>query len=211
MYAAKRGGRNLSVGFDPEMESELRRKTELSSELKGAIERRELALHYQPQIDARSGATIGFEALLRWTHPRLGEVPPSEFIPIAEESGQLVEIGEWVLRQACREAVGWPEPRTVSVNISPGQLTRPDFVPTLKDALARTGLSAPSSDTRKAAPGSAVPNRRAGTSRCSTIWSPNTSASLGVSACAPATASPSAAPAIRKHFGFISGSALLSV
>ena len=140
MYAAKRGGRNLSVGFDPEMESELRRKTELSSELKGAIERRELALHYQPQIDAKSGQIIGFEALLRWFHPRLGTVSPSEFIPIAEESGQLVEIGEWVLRQACREAAGWPEPCTVSVNISPGQLTRPDFASILQDALSRSGL-----------------------------------------------------------------------
>ncbi|WP_108261435.1 putative bifunctional diguanylate cyclase/phosphodiesterase [Mangrovicoccus ximenensis] len=140
MYAAKRGGRNLSIGFDPDMETDLRRKTELSFELAGAIARKELALHYQPQVDAVSRDIVGFEALLRWSHPRLGMVEPSEFIPIAEESGQVIEIGEWVLREACREAATWPGNRHVSVNIAPGQLARDNFAAVLQDALAAACL-----------------------------------------------------------------------
>ena len=142
MYAAKRSGRNLSLGFTSDMEQETRRKTELSAELDGAVARGELTLCYQPQVDAVSRAVVGFEALLRWTGPRVGEVAPSEFVPIAEESGQIIRIGEWVLREACREAASWDAPHRIAVNVAPGQLIRNEFVPFLAGLLRETGLPA---------------------------------------------------------------------
>lgn len=140
MYAAKHGGRNLSVGFVADMESNMRRKAALSGDLDGAISRGELAVHYQPQIDALSGDVVAFEALMRWSHPDLGNVAPSEFILIAEESGQINELGEWILREACREAASWDMPCGMSVNVAPGQLSRGNFASVLKDILKTTGL-----------------------------------------------------------------------
>jgi len=109
-----------------------------------AIERSEFALHFQPQIDLASGQVIGAEALLRWVHPELGIVPPIDFIPVAEESGLIVPIGEWVLDEACRQAVAWQvpgrTPLSVAVNISAVQFARGDLEDTVRRALAASGL-----------------------------------------------------------------------
>lgn len=140
MYAAKQDGRNLSVGFVADMESDMRRKAALSADLNGAISRDELSVHYQPQIEALSGEVVAFEALMRWSHPDLGHVSPSEFILIAEESGQINELGEWILRQACHEAASWDVPCGISVNVAPGQLSRGNFASILHEILETTAL-----------------------------------------------------------------------
>jgi EAL domain-containing protein (putative c-di-GMP-specific phosphodiesterase class I) len=100
-----------------------------------------LRLSYQPQQDAKTGSVVGFEALLRWKHPIRGEISPAVFIPIAEESGIILEIGDWVLKTACREAATWEQPLTVAVNVSAIQLYNPDFVQELHQILLDTGLS----------------------------------------------------------------------
>jgi EAL domain-containing protein (putative c-di-GMP-specific phosphodiesterase class I) len=112
--------------------------------LRGAIARGELQLHYQPQVDVRSGAVIGVEALLRWNDPEHGQVPPMSFIPLAEDTGLIVEIGEWVLREACRQAKAWLEadlgPLTVAVNLSPRQFRQKNLVSMVAAIIAETGL-----------------------------------------------------------------------
>ena len=98
-------------------------------------------LVYQPQKDIRDGRVVGFEALLRWKHPTRGDVPPAEFIPIAEESGIILQIGEWVLREACKEAASWREPLTVAVNVSAVQIHNANFAHVVHEILFETGLS----------------------------------------------------------------------
>jgi len=100
----------------------------------------ELALDYQPQLNLGSGRITGFEALPRWHHPDRGLVSPADFIPLAEEMGLIVPIGEWVIRTACREAAGWPQPLSVAINISVAQLNSPRLIPTILLALAENGL-----------------------------------------------------------------------
>ncbi len=109
LYRAKAEGRGSIRFFEIKMDEDLRERRALQHDLRGAIERDELLLHYQPQaeIDRR---IVGFEALLRWQHPTRGMVPPNVFIPIAEESGSILKLGEWVLRAACKEAASWPNP-----------------------------------------------------------------------------------------------------
>src|SRR5262245_19570432 len=99
----------------------------LGHDLRDAISRAELRLVYQPQKDIRTHEVVGFEALLRWTHTTRGEVSPAEFIPIAEDTGSILQIGEWVLRTACREAATWIKPLTVAVNVSPVQIHHANF------------------------------------------------------------------------------------
>jgi diguanylate cyclase len=99
-----------------------------------------LRLVYQPQKDIRDGRVIGFEALLRWKHATRGEIPPAEFIPVAEESGIILQIGEWVLRAACREAATWRQPLTVAVNVSAVQIHNANFAHTVHEILYETGL-----------------------------------------------------------------------
>ena len=105
----------------------------------------ELSLHYQPQAisasDAAESEVVGFEALARWNHPVRGFVPPSDFIPLAEESGLIVEMGEWILRQACREAASWPKPLQIAVNLSPAQFAHGDVVGLVHAILLETGLA----------------------------------------------------------------------
>jgi EAL domain-containing protein (putative c-di-GMP-specific phosphodiesterase class I) len=120
--------------------AEERRLTELA--LRTALERGEFHLVYQPVIDAGSSAVKSFEALLRWSNPEIGEIPPSKFITIAEETGLIVRIGEWVLRTALEEATHWPRDVSIAVNISPLQLQHPSFLLTLISALSQTGLDA---------------------------------------------------------------------
>jgi predicted signal transduction protein with EAL and GGDEF domain len=134
MYRAKEEGRNDFRFYSPEMQRLSARKLELASALRHALERNELQLHYQPQVSILDGRVIGAEALLRWQHPELGMVSPAEFIPIAEDSGQIIQIGEWVLRTAARQLKDWIDrglaPITVAVNLSAVQF-RQTFLPEL--------------------------------------------------------------------------------
>ncbi len=125
MCRAKEQGGNGFQFFLPEMHARAVRRLHLETALRGALERNEFLLHYQPKFDVRSDALVGFEALLRWRHPDLGLLPPSEFVPILEETDLIVPVGEWVLREACRQLSSWAadgiEPLPVAVNISARQ------------------------------------------------------------------------------------------
>jgi EAL domain-containing protein (putative c-di-GMP-specific phosphodiesterase class I) len=118
----------------------------LESSLRRSLDRNELELYFQPQINLQDGTIVGAEALLRWHHPQLGMVPPDKFIPLAEESGMITAIGEWVLRTACEQAVAWsqhyPGFKRIAVNLSGVQVQRGDIVDTLRDILEVTGLPA---------------------------------------------------------------------
>src|SRR5205807_7306249 len=108
---------------------------------RSAIERGQLTLHYQPQV-RMDGTPIGFEALVRWNHPVHGTVPPATFIPLAEESGTIIPIGQWILREACREAASWPRPLQIAVNLSPVQFRHGDLPGLVHTVLLDTGLAA---------------------------------------------------------------------
>ena len=116
----------------------------LEEDLHYAIERQELVLHYQPKVNLATGAIIGAEALIRWRHPQRGLVPPGQFIPIAEDCGLIVPIGQWVLREACRQMRAWQlaglAPLCVAINISAMELRAPDFVSNVRTILTETGL-----------------------------------------------------------------------
>jgi diguanylate cyclase (GGDEF)-like protein/PAS domain S-box-containing protein len=140
LYRAKVEGRNTYRFFEARMGAEVRERRMLEHDLRLAIARDELRLVYQPQKDIRSQAVTGFEALLRWKHPTRGEISPAVFIPIAEETGTILEIGDWVMKSACREAATWTQPLTVAVNVSAVQLYNADFVKELHQILLQTGL-----------------------------------------------------------------------
>jgi diguanylate cyclase (GGDEF)-like protein/PAS domain S-box-containing protein len=146
MYHAKQMGRNNFQFFTQAMNDAAQQRLRLENDLRRALERGEFALHYQPQIDLESGAIVGFEALIRWPHPTRGMIPPAQFIPVAEETGLIAPIGEWVLRHACARARAWHDaghPRLrVAVNCSAQQFQREDFVGTVVGALRETGLDA---------------------------------------------------------------------
>jgi diguanylate cyclase (GGDEF)-like protein/PAS domain S-box-containing protein len=139
---AKANGGNSLVSFDPGMAAGLRKRQNLETHLWEAFEREEFEVHYQPQVDLADERIVGFEALLRWRHPLLGYVPPTEFIPIAEATGLILKLGAWVLEEACMTAATWPHPIALAVNVSPVQLARGDLVRTVAKALARSGLPA---------------------------------------------------------------------
>lgn len=128
--------------FEPDMGRVADYRQWIEAELHLAFERGDFDLHYQPQLDLSSGKTVGYEALLRWQHPERGVIPPSEFVPIAEETGMINLIGDWVLRKACRDAQFLPEECFVAVNISPVQFMTKDFVGQVSEALQRAGLDA---------------------------------------------------------------------
>jgi diguanylate cyclase len=142
LYRAKNEGRGTYRFFEAAMGAAVRERRLLEHDLRSAIARNELRLVYQPQMDVRSGRIVGFEALLRWKHAARGEVPPSDFIPVAEESGIILQIGEWVLRNACREAASWREPLIVAVNVSPVQIHNSGFAQVVHEILFETGLPA---------------------------------------------------------------------
>ena len=143
MYEAKESGRNAYRFFLPEMTQRVTRRLQTEAELRKAIESGDLRLHYQPQIDAASGRVYGCEALVRWQHPERGLLPPDRFVPFAEQSGLIVPLGEWVLREACLQQVRWRDaglpPLDVAVNISALQFRRRDFVATVARVLGETG------------------------------------------------------------------------
>nr|WP_244635669.1 EAL domain-containing protein [Chthonobacter albigriseus] len=142
LYRAKFEGRNTYRFFETGMEEAVKARHDLITDLRSALENGELEAYFQPQVDLATGVISGFEALMRWHHPRRGMVPPVEFIPIAEETGLIVQMGEWILREATAVAATWPSPVKVAVNISARQLQRPGFVMTVTSALAASGLPA---------------------------------------------------------------------
>jgi diguanylate cyclase (GGDEF)-like protein/PAS domain S-box-containing protein len=140
LFRAKSAARGSIRFFEPSMDKQLREKRVLQQDLRSAIAQNELELYYQPQARIGGGIT-GFEALVRWHHPRQGIIPPGTFIPLAEESGIIIALGEWILRTACREAASWPRPLRVSVNLSPVQFQDGDLVSMVHAVLLETGLS----------------------------------------------------------------------
>ncbi|WP_127476857.1 EAL domain-containing protein [Sulfurivermis fontis] len=142
LHRAKELGRNTTQFFTPEMNERALKRLELESQLRHALERGELSLHYQPQVICGSGRVAGAEALLRWNNPSFGVISPDRFIPLAEETGLIVPIGRWVLEEACRAAAAWPQPLRVSVNVSSRQFRDGTLVETVAAALAQTGLAA---------------------------------------------------------------------
>ncbi len=142
LYRAKADGRGTYRFFEPEMDARMRARRSLEDDLRTAIAAGEFALHYQSIIDLESGTIKGFEALLRWQHSVRGAVAPAEFIPVAEDTGLIVPLGEWVIERACADAARWPGDAKVAVNLSPVQLRSANLVPTVMSALARSGLKA---------------------------------------------------------------------
>ena len=143
MYIAKGQGKNRLEVFAPSMHAEMVSRLEFRAELSRAVGLGQFVLHYQPVIDICSGAVIGFESLIRWQHPSRGLIPPGQFIPLAEDTGDIVKIGSWVLDQACRDFAARPDPDPgepqvwVSVNVSAHQLVTPAFASVVKDILRR--------------------------------------------------------------------------
>lgn len=144
MYHAKESGRNTFMFYTAELHARASRRLALESGLRHALHREEFLLHYQPQLDLRTGRLVGMEALLRWRHPDEGLIPPGEFIPVAEETGLIVPIGGWVLKTACAqikvlEKLGFP-PLRVAVNLSVQQIRHRDLIETVRRVLAETGV-----------------------------------------------------------------------
>jgi diguanylate cyclase (GGDEF)-like protein/PAS domain S-box-containing protein len=146
MYRAKEGGRSRCVLFDAEMRAAATLRLEVERELRQALDRDELALHYQPVVNLHSGEIGGLEALVRWRHPQRGMLDPAEFVSIAEDSGLIAPIGRWVQERACRQALEWHQlrpdsrPLDVAVNLSARQVAHRDLPETVEEVLARTGL-----------------------------------------------------------------------
>jgi len=141
LYRSKAAGRGVFRVFEPDMDKRLRERRQMQQELRLAVERNELVLHYQPQA-LIGGDVVGFEALVRWRHPERGMVSPAAFIPLAEESGLIISIGAWILREACREAASWPKPMQIAVNLSPVQFRHGDLLAMVARILSETGLPA---------------------------------------------------------------------
>jgi diguanylate cyclase (GGDEF)-like protein len=147
LHTAKKNGKGRFEVFEPVMHAALKKRAGLESDLRLAVDRDEFVLRYQPIVELLSGRVSGFEALVRWMHPQLGMVPPLDFIPLAEETGLIVPIGTWVLREACRQAAEWNRRRpateslSISVNLSARQLQQANLPDLVADALASTGLA----------------------------------------------------------------------
>ncbi|MDP3440335.1 MAG: EAL domain-containing protein, partial [Azonexus sp.] len=146
MYRAKAIGRGQFHFYTPEMTRDAQDRIRMENLLRRAFDNGELAVFFQPQVDTHSGQLVGAEALLRWNSAELGLVMPSQFIPLAEESGIIIRLGNWVLRETCRQVMQWRHSGfdlpQVSVNLSVRQLERPEFIDTLGDILDETGMDA---------------------------------------------------------------------
>jgi EAL domain-containing protein (putative c-di-GMP-specific phosphodiesterase class I) len=145
MYLAKEDGKNGFRFFTREIKTQSIERLMLESALRRALERDQFTLHYQPKIDMASGQITGVEALLRWNHPELGTVSPGQFIPLAEETGLIVPIGRWVLKEACGQNMAWQRrglrPVTMAVNLSPRQFADPHLLQDVDEALLASGMS----------------------------------------------------------------------
>ncbi len=142
LYEAKGAGRGVAKYFSSELQSEQEDRVRLESDLRQAIALKQFHLLFQPLVAAKSQKLVGFEALIRWNHPQRGLVPPVVFIPVAEESGLMPTIGEWVIEEACRAVATWPEPLTLAINISPKQMVQPALPNLVSQALARHKVQA---------------------------------------------------------------------
>ena len=142
LYTSKDAGRNRFSFFEQGMDQAARQRREIEMDIRGALSKNELSLHYQPLINIETSATVGYEALMRWQHPERGAIKPDDFIPIAEETGLIVQLGEWVIREAIAEVARWPEHLSVSINLSPAQMRSAGLIPTIVNALATNGVSA---------------------------------------------------------------------
>jgi len=141
LYRAKAAGRGRIMYFDVSLDERYSDRAQLELDLRGAVQKREFVVHYQPVVEAASGRLIGFEALVRWAHPMRGLLPPGEFIAIAEETGLIVDIGEFVLSQACAAACSWPCDLSVAVNLSPVQVHDPALSSRVAAILSDSGLA----------------------------------------------------------------------
>ncbi|TDX76170.1 diguanylate cyclase/phosphodiesterase [Neorhizobium sp. R1-B] len=142
LYKAKTSGRGTYCFFEPAMDIGIQHRRRLETDLRQAITSQQFELYYQPQVNAATEEVVGFEALVRWHHPERGLVSPAEFISLAEETGLIVPLGEWVLRQACKDAASWPGNIKVAVNLSPLQFRSPMLVHAVVSALGDSGLAA---------------------------------------------------------------------
>jgi diguanylate cyclase (GGDEF)-like protein len=141
LYQAKGAGRGTYRVFEPQMDAQMQARRSMESDLRRALAEGQFELHYQPVVSLATNEITGFEALIRWCHPEKGMIPPGAFIPLAEEIGLIVSIGEWVLREACATAARWPQNITIAVNISAAQMRNPGLVQTVMSALSAAGLS----------------------------------------------------------------------
>ena len=145
MYRAKSAGRNTYRFFNEEMNDEATEQLNISVGLRKALENNQFQLYYQPQLKIRGGALIGAEALIRWNHPEFGMVSPARFIPVAEESGLIIPIGDWVMQEACREVVKWAQAGmknpVVAVNLSALQFTHGDIEDSVARAIRDSGIA----------------------------------------------------------------------
>jgi predicted signal transduction protein with EAL and GGDEF domain len=142
LYGAKGDGRGTFRFFEPEMDARMKARRELEMDLRNALMNNEFELYYQPLVNLETNEITSFEALLRWHHPRRGTISPAEFIPIAEETGLIIPVGEWVLRTACLETAKWPKDIKVAVNLSPAQLKARNVVEVVMSALEESGMPA---------------------------------------------------------------------
>ena len=146
MYGAKGGGKARYQMFDPGMNTRILKRFDLESDLKRGLERAEFVVYYQPKVSLKTGNILGLEALVRWEHPELGLVPPSEFIPVAENTGMIVDIGRWVLQETCVQVRRWQDsytsesPLRANVNLSARQFRTPDLAGGIAEVLKETGL-----------------------------------------------------------------------
>ncbi len=141
LYRAKHDGRGVFRFFEPDMDRRQQHRRTMEQELRLALLRDELRLHYQPLLDSATLEVDGYEALVRWEHPVRGRISPAEFIPVAEECGLIVPLGQWVLDTACTEAASWDQPRRIAVNLSPAQFRQRDLAEGVRRTLIRTGLA----------------------------------------------------------------------
>ena len=142
MYRAKADGRGRFCFFEPDMDARAQARRLLELDLRSALVHGGFELHYQPLFNLKTNAVTGFEALMRWSTPERGRVSPGDFIPLAEDTGLIVPIGEWALRQACAEAATWPDDIRVAVNLSPNQFKSGGVVAAVVSALSHSGLPA---------------------------------------------------------------------
>ncbi len=140
MYEVKSNGRGAACRYVPEIRERAEERRALEADLAQALERDQLALHFQPVVEAADEHIVGFEALLRWTHPTLGKIPPDKFIPVAEETGLIIPIGHWVIATACAWAARWPAHIRVAVNLSPAQIDDPLLLEVGEPALSDNGI-----------------------------------------------------------------------